>query len=62
MNKPTFSAEQVRGILAEARRAHDRNASELMRAASRHLRAAAFIESQLAETLERSTEQEDSAE
>ncbi len=61
MDKSTLSPAQVRGILAEARRAHDRNASELMRAASRHLRAAAFIESQIAETLERSTEKENSA-
>lgn len=51
MDKPTLSPVQVRGILLEARRAHDRDASELMRAASRHLRAAAFIESQIAEIL-----------
>lgn len=61
MDKPTLSPAQVRGILLEARRAHDRTAAELLQVASRHLRAASFIESQLAETLERSTEQEDSA-
>lgn len=59
MDKPTFSAEQVRGILRETQRAYDRNATELMRAASRHLRAAAAIETRLAETPEQPTEPED---
>lgn len=56
-----LSEPVIRGILREAQRAHDHTAGELMRAASRHLRAAAVIESELAETLEQPTQREDSA-
>ncbi len=57
-----LSEPVIRGILREAQRAHDHTAGELMRAASRHLRAASFIEAQIAKTLERSAEQEEPAE
>ena len=56
-----LSEPVIRGILREAQRAPDRNAAALMRAAGRHLRAAADIETQLAETTEQPTQQEDSA-
>lgn len=56
-----LSEPVIRGILREAQRAHDHTASELMRVASRHLRAATAIASRLAETTEQPAQREDSA-
>jgi len=42
-----ISETVIRGILREAQRAHDHSAAQLMRAATRHLRAAAALERRL---------------
>ncbi|MCC7059623.1 MAG: hypothetical protein IT508_05255 [Burkholderiaceae bacterium] len=57
-----LSEPVIRGILREAQRAHDHSAAELMRAAGRHLRAAAAIETRLTEKSEQPAEQEAPAE
>ncbi|MFO1508506.1 MAG: hypothetical protein U1F31_01905 [Steroidobacteraceae bacterium] len=57
-----LSEPVIRGILREAQRAHDRNAAALMRAAGRHLRAAADIETQLAENPDQPTTKKGTAE
>ncbi len=62
METPILSAAAIRGILREAQRAHDHSAAELMRAAGRHLRAAADLEKQLATNPEQPAEQENPAE